>query len=475
MAHRVVTDTSVLPRMTRDVARHNRRVREAVRRNISHIVANEHIITSERDRLVRVSIPLLKEWHLSFDHRYITVVGHGDGFEKVKCPVCGGTGCKVCGDLGIVSTQRARRIKRWVNVVESGPDGMSQSMPLPPQQDEDSIGRKGGGGLPRSKPGDRLGKERKGKGNGEQGGTDPGIDAYEAEITVGEIEDIAFEELGLPNLEDRGTRKIKRDSLRFDEIRRVGPMSALDKRRTLRENLIRNARERGKAYIGDFDKKDMRFRTWEVEEEEEAAAVVFALMDVSGSMDEHKKFLARTFYAWLVRFLRTQYDAVDIVFISHHTEARECTEEEFFHHMESGGTYMSSAWTKALEIMKSRYSPDLWNIYAFHFSDGYNWSNDNNSLIDGIRDVLAYPSNMVGYGEIHAVEGHTQTSLPTWARPTGVIELLSKVFASEDRFVVCRVDQQTDVWEALQSFLSGDRRQQSIRDAVMGTTPEATP
>ena len=474
MAHRVITDTSVLPRMARDVARHNRRVREAVRQNISHIVANEHIITAERDKLVRVSIPLLREWNFSFDHRYVPIVGHGDGMEKEKCPVCGGKGCELCEDIGIVSKKKGKRIRRWVDIVKSGPDGLSQSMPSGVQYDDDSLGRRTNGGTSRSKPGDRLGKDRKGgKGSGEEGGTDPGVDIYEAEVSIGDIEEIAFEQLGLPNLDDRGTRKIKRESLRFDEIRRTGPLSALDKRRTFKENMARNARERGKAYVGDFDRSDFRYRTWEVEEEEEAAAVVFALMDVSGSMDEHKKFLARTFYAWLVRFLRTQYDAVDIVFISHHTEARECTEEEFFHHVESGGTYMSSAWSEALKIMKSRYAPDHWNIYVFHFSDGFNWSNDNDNLVNGIKDVMDYPANMVGYGEIHAVEGASVgAKMPRWARPTAVMELLEKVFDGERRFVASLVNQETDVWASLKAFLSGDK---TIQRRIKLDAPEANP
>ena len=103
-----------------------------------------------------------------------------------------------------------------------------------------------------------------------------------------------------------------------------------------------------------------------------------AMMDISGSMGEFEKYIARSFYFWMVRFLRTKYNNVKIVFISHHTEAKEVTEEEFFTHGESGGTQVSSAYELALQIIAERFNPDDWNIYPFHFSDGDNlpWDNE---------------------------------------------------------------------------------------------------
>src|SRR5436189_5416229 len=106
-----------------------------------------------------------------------------------------------------------------------------------------------------------------------------------------------------------------------------------------------------------------------------------ALMDVSGSMGEFKKYIARSFFFWMVRFLRTKYDNVDIVFISHHTEAREVTEEQFFTQGESGGTVVSSAYQLALDIIKLSYPPADWNIYPFHFSDGDNYLSDNDEAV----------------------------------------------------------------------------------------------
>ena len=114
-----------------------------------------------------------------------------------------------------------------------------------------------------------------------------------------------------------------------------------------------------------------------LDEREESNAVVVCIMDTSGSMDRLKKYLARSFFFLLYQFLCTKYKAVEIVFIAHHTQAKEVTEEEFFHKGESGGTLISSGYKKALDVIQQRYHPDHWNIYAFHCSDGDNFESDN--------------------------------------------------------------------------------------------------
>ena len=110
---------------------------------------------------------------------------------------------------------------------------------------------------------------------------------------------------------------------------------------------------------------------------EESNAVVLCIMDTSGSMDTMKKYLARSFFFLLYQFICTQYRNVEIVFIAHHTEAREVTEEEFFHKGESGGTFISSGYTEGARDHLGALSPGLWNVYAFHCSDGDNFESDN--------------------------------------------------------------------------------------------------
>ena len=111
-------------------------------------------------------------------------------------------------------------------------------------------------------------------------------------------------------------------------------------------------------------------------------------------MGEFKKYIARSFYFWMVRFLKTKYDNVKIVFISHHTEAKEVTEEQFFTQGESGGTVVSSAYRLAFDIIGRRYPPKDWNIYPFHFSDGDNYYSDNDEAVK-LADELIGPVQSV--------------------------------------------------------------------------------
>jgi uncharacterized sporulation protein YeaH/YhbH (DUF444 family) len=115
-------------------------------------------------------------------------------------------------------------------------------------------------------------------------------------------------------------------------------------------------------------------------------AVMFCLMDVSGSMDESRKDLAKRFFILLYLFLSRHYEKTEVVFIRHHTQAAEVTEDEFFHATESGGTVVSSALTLMHEIIRERYMGSEWNIYGAQASDGDNWQQDSSKcreLLDG--------------------------------------------------------------------------------------------
>jgi hypothetical protein len=123
-------------------------------------------------------------------------------------------------------------------------------------------------------------------------------------------------------------------------------------------------------------------------------AVMFCLMDVSGSMDEARKDMAKRFFILLYLFLTRAYEKIEVVFIRHHTQASEVDEEEFFHSRESGGTVVSSALKLMLEIIEKRYPTNEWNIYAAQASDGENWDDDSSIcselLIDKIMPLLQY-------------------------------------------------------------------------------------
>lgn len=268
-----------------------------------------------------------------------------------------------------------------------------------------------GVGSGEGKPGDVIGREpgALGPGSGPGAGDQPGIDYIEVDVTLEELAAMAFEDLGLPYLENKRKQEVESDAFEFTDLRKTGPFSNLDKRRMMRENIKRNA-ARGDPHFKDPSMDDLRFRTWNITTRQEDNAVVMAMMDVSGSMGTREKFIARTFYWWMTRFLKTKYNNVDIVYISHHTEAKEVSGDEFFYKGESGGTKCSSAYKLALDITDERYNPNDWNIYPFHFTDGDNWPSDNQECVE-ITKKLLERSNQIGYGEIRASDWHSGSSL----------------------------------------------------------------
>ena len=130
------------------------------------------------------------------------------------------------------------------------------------------------------------------------------------------------------------------------------------------------------ARIPFIDPIDLRYRNRVRVAVPTSKAVMFCLMDVSGSMDEARKDLSKRFFILLYLFLTRHYEKIDIVFIRHHTQAQEVDEENFFHARETGGTVVSSALVLMEEIVRARYSPVEWNIYGAQASDGDNWHHD---------------------------------------------------------------------------------------------------
>lgn len=303
----------------------------------------------------------------------------------------------------------------------------------------EGVGQGQGG----TKVGDVIGRapqEGQGQGQG-QAGDQPGGDYFEAEVNIEDLAALIFQDLGLPNLEEKRNQQLEADSVAFKDIRRAGILANLDKRRTIMENIKRNAKT-GKPRFGDVRNEDLRFKTWEHEIRHESNAVVIAMMDVSGSMGEFEKYIARSFYFWMVRFLRTKYNNVEIVFISHHTEAKVVSEEEFFTKGESGGTRVSSAYSLAYEIIQQKYSPSDWNIYPFHFSDGDNMFSDNRLCVELVKQLLGV-CNLFGYGQIK--QG--------WY-PAGTLMSVYSQEIDHDKFVAVTIEDKEDVYPALRKFFA---------------------
>ncbi len=371
-------------RATEDRRRHRQLVEESIKRNIVDIIAEESIIGQSKDKKIKIPIKSIKEYSFIYG-KNTNGVGSGDGSEK---------------------------------------------------------------------RGDIIGRENSGKnGNGEgMAGNEEGEDIYETEITIEELITYLFEDLNLPDIDKKKLSEVISKSTKMKGYQLKGIPPRLAKKRSVIEKIKRKqAFKRDNECINDdslkynnhsdsglnkgysspnsnlnksysspnsnlnesfsnpnsnslkkrfpFMEEDLRYKRVKEAQKRDFNAAVICIMDVSGSMYQTKKYLARSFYFLLYQWIRTKYSNVEVVFISHTTTAKEVNENEFFHKGESGGTYISSGYQKALEIIEQRYNPSLWNIYAFHCSDGDNWSEDNKKAIE-YGKKLCEVCNLFGYGEI---------------------------------------------------------------------------
>src|ERR1700691_3599951 len=300
-----------------------------------------------------------------------------------------------------------------------------------------------------------------GQGDGNAGDR-PGVDYYETDVTLDELIEIMFEDLELPNLERRALREVETD--RFAKrkgYRHVGIRVRLDKRRTARQRVKRVLATRqhqiaqgnvtpkdadGNERRFPFHQDDLRYKHLETDVREESNAAVVCIMDTSGSMDTMKKYLARSFFFLLYQFISTRYRNVEIVFVAHHTEANEVTEDEFFHKGEAGGTFISSGYQKALEIIAARYHPSLWNVYAFHCSDGDNFESDNPAALKAAEE-LSELSNLFGYGEIKPLGSRYYES--------SMLNVFRRIQAPNFHTVL--IERKEDIWPSFKAFLAKDR------------------
>ncbi len=161
-----------------------------------------------------------------------------------------------------------------------------------------------------------------------------------------------------------------------------------------------DALRRRLAQIPFLDPFDLRFRNRVRVPLPASRAVMFCLMDVSGSMDEARKDMAKRFFILLYLFLMRHYEKTDVVFVRHHTQATEVSEEEFFQSTESGGTVVSSALALMHQIIRERYSPNEWNIYGAQASDGDNWHQDSAKCRELLVEKLLPVSRYFAYIQV---------------------------------------------------------------------------
>jgi sporulation protein YhbH len=388
-----------------DRQRHRDKLREAIRDNIADIISEESIIGRNRDRVIKVPIRGIKEYRFVFgDNQAQSGTGDGD-----------------------------------------------------------------------TEPGQVVGKAQKdGEGAG-RAGDQPGLDIYETDVTLEELIEIMFEDLELPDMERKILREVMSERIaKRKGYRKAGVRVHLDRRRTAKARVRRKVATTGRpdettapasgAHFAPgadepeeqpetqeeqrfpFRREDLTYKRLVEDTREESNAVVMCIMDTSGSMDSMKKYLARSFFFLLFQFVSTRYQNVELVFIGHHTQAREVTEEEFFHKGESGGTLISSGYNKTLEIIYDRYHPTLWNVYAFHCSDGDNFDSDNANAIKAAKE-LCEVCNLFGYGEIKPLGSHYYES--------SMLDMFRRIEAENFQSVL--IERKEDIWPSFKAFLSRDR------------------
>jgi hypothetical protein len=192
-----------------------------------------------------------------------------------------------------------------------------------------------------------------------------------------------------------------------------------------------------------LDPIDLRFRNRIRVPVPSAKAVMFCLMDVSGSMDEGRKELAKRFFILLYLFLTRHYDRIEIVFIRHHTQAAEVDEENFFHARETGGTVVSSALVLMDEIIRARYSPTQWNIYGAQASDGDNWHHDSGRCRELLVEKLLPACRYYAYVQVaeeeqnlwheyaQLLEGHRHFAMRKAVEPSQIYPVFRDLFRKE--------------------------------------------
>jgi uncharacterized protein len=427
-------DWELSQRGLKDAARHREKVRDSIRQNIADIIGEESIITRKEGEIVKVPIRGLKSYQFIY-----------------KRESSGGTGI----------------------------------------------------GQGKSGKGDVIGRQPSPEGQPGQPGDRPGVDYLETEIEIEELIGMMLEDLGLPNLKKKAfTETVIPKGWKYENIEKTGILPHLDKKRTVKEAVRRTAsfvetlmRKTGKP-AGICEKalaqakgdlllaekilrdgepeqengpllrlytQDLRYRTLERDLEYQSNAVVLAMMDVSGSMTTMKKYLARSFYFWLVEFLKQLYKNVQIRFIAHTTEAKLVDEHEFFHRGEGGGTLCHSALDLAVHLIETEYNPSRWNIYPFHFSDGEDF--EPLQTIASAKALMKLGVNILGYGEIQVDPYSSSRLMETFARELN----LSRTFSSYGGltmytgmetsvpFIGVMLQDKSHVYPALKEFLRKER------------------
>lgn len=317
-----------------------------------------------------------------------------------------------------------------------------------------SVGSGAGSDLER---GQVIGKKKKkaGKGKPEKAGNKAGEEFYEVELTLEQVAEYLFKDLELPNFEKKKNAQVVAKKIRRRGYRTKGIRPRLDKKKSAIQRIKRMKKEEhsGKRDSESeesfsFIEQDLRYKHYKVTEKKTSNAVIFFLMDVSGSMGTTKKFLSRSFFFLLYHFVRSRYDKVEIAFVSYESQASEVDEKSFFERGSSGGTIASSGLKVVNEILDSRYHPSSWNAYVFHSSDGDNWPSDNDAVIELVNQILP-KLQFYGYCEIEPSAERMK-----WLQETSLGSVFSKL--SSEKLKTAEIANKEDIWPAFNKFFKGE-------------------
>ena len=329
-------------------------------------------------------------------------------------------------------------------------------------------------------------EEGGGSGAGEDG---EGEDDYRFALSDEEFLDLFLEDLELPDLAKRQVMGVEETQPVRAGFRSSGPPATLSVVRTMRNSMLRRTalgrprpeeiaalqaeieklddagghhetvaalrdeleRKRRRMRLVPFiDPIDVRYRRYDQVPKPVARAVMFCLMDVSGSMDEHMKDLAKRFYALLYLFLKRRYKRVDVVFIRHTHEAKEVDEETFFHSRESGGTVVSTALQEMARIVHDRFPANQWNIYAAQASDGDNLPMDNANTINLLKTAILPLCQYYAYLEVgHARDDGAGEASSLWR----AYELVT---GSDERMAMRKVSHRRDIYPVFRDLFARD-------------------
>jgi hypothetical protein len=298
-----------------------------------------------------------------------------------------------------------------------------------------------GVGQGKGQPGDVLQPAREEERDKGQAGTGNGEIRFVVELKVDEIIDWLWEELKLPELKPKRSATMDEPDYVREGWDKRGARSRLDRRKTMKEAVKRRAaHDSDVAIVND----DLRFRQL-VKRDTPAtnAAVIFAL-DVSGSMDEAQRRLAKQFFFFALQGIRRQYTKVETLFLAHAGEAWEFEESQFFQASSSGGTVTSCVAKLALEKVQQRFDPSRYNTYFFYASDGENAAEDR----EPSRALLAELVRLVNYA------GYVETGGVATFRPreTQLAETFAELKAQGAPVGVSHLASQEDIWRAIREF-----------------------